>query len=82
MKIKENQLKRYKLQIISGMICMECGSVIIITTYSEILHKHIEMQYGQLCLVEDSISFTKEYYDDYIKRSYSAYCLTLMLPRY
>ena len=49
---------------------MECGSVIIITTYSEILHKHIEMQYEQLCLVEDSISFAKEYYDDYINRSY------------
>ena len=52
------------------MICMECGSVIIITTYSEILHKHIEMQYEQLCLVEDSISFANVYYDDYIKRSY------------
>ena len=47
-----------------------CGSVIIITTYSEILHKHIETQYEQLCLVEDSISFAREYYDDYIKRSY------------
>ena len=53
------------------MICMECGSVIVITTYSEILHKHIKMQYEQLCLVEDSVSFANVYYDDYIKRSYS-----------